>query len=268
MYSPISTPDDSMEAETEEDVTDGGGDTEMGVDDVSKGNSLGQTDLEQPSPEAQTVPQPSSEVVTVPETPTCITVTPPTSNEPSTENPLVAAGLIPTHLSDIFCTPHHVTESKPKRRRITARVLTENEYYDLLKKKDRKDKEDKELKQKRKEERERKKKEKEEEKKKKEMEVKKGKGKKRKKRPAVSPSTSSQASTSSRHRQLPARFQDSPDSGSDTDDSGILSALCDAREPEGLVGEHVLWIDCDQCGTWFHMFCTRSSKKYVCASCK
>ena len=203
MYSPISTPDDSMEAETEEDVTDGGGDTEMGVDDVSKGNSSGQTDLEQPSPEAQTVPQPSSEVVTVPETPTCITVTPPTSNEPSTENPLVAAGLIPTHLSDIFCTPHHVTESKPKRRRITARVLTENEYYDLLKEKDRKDKEDKELKQKRKEERERKK-EKEEEKKKKEMEVKKGKGKKRKKRPAVSPSTSSQVSTSSRHRQLPA----------------------------------------------------------------
>ena len=39
--------------------------------------------------------------VTAPETPACRTVT-----SPSAENPIVAAGLVPSHLADIFCTPH------------------------------------------------------------------------------------------------------------------------------------------------------------------
>lgn len=68
---------------------------------------------------------------TVPESPTCTTMTPPLTSSSAetshTENPLVSAGLVPPHLSDIFSTMD--TESKPKRRRITkARVLTENEY--------------------------------------------------------------------------------------------------------------------------------------------
>ena len=60
-----------------------------------------------------------------------VTVTPPltstpTSSEVSFENPLVAAGLVPSHLADIFSTPHDDPESRPKRRRIKtdARVLT------------------------------------------------------------------------------------------------------------------------------------------------
>ena len=51
---------------------------------------------------------------------------------------------------------------QPKKRRIVkARVLTENEYVEMMKEKDRKEKETEELKQKRKEEREKKRKERE-----------------------------------------------------------------------------------------------------------
>ena len=248
-----------------------------------------------------------SEVSIIPETPTSITVTPPltstpTSSEASFENPLVAAGLVPSHLADIFSTPHDDPESRPKRRRITdARVLTENEYYDLLKAKERKEKEEEELKQQRKEERERRKKEKEEEKerRKKEREEEKERKKKRKeeermnkKRKGVearrkgkgvsrkgkdkactsSELESEHEDTSSRPRSqrvhtLPARFRENTDSGSDESDDGILCALCNAREPEGFSGSTVFWVDCDKCGTWVHTYCANNSSKYVCSSC-
>ena len=43
---------------------------------------------------------------------------------------------MPSHLADIFCMPHREDENRPKRRRLTnARVLTEKEYYDMLKEK-------------------------------------------------------------------------------------------------------------------------------------
>ena len=66
----------------------------------------------------------------VPNTPTPLTVTPPQpSSTPSSSrgicNPLVAAGMVPTHLADIFCTPEGDPQGWPKRRRITkARVWT------------------------------------------------------------------------------------------------------------------------------------------------
>ena len=80
----------------------------------------------------------------------------------SITNPLVAAGLVPGYLSDIFTTPEDEVGNKPKRRRITnARVLTENEYIEMMKEKERQEREAEELKQQRKEERERKKEERE-----------------------------------------------------------------------------------------------------------
>jgi len=184
----------------------------------------------------------------------------------------------------------------PKRRRITkARVLTENEYYDMLKEKEREEKEREEQKQKRKEEREKRKKEKEEEKKrkeqerrkkqedkkeaeekkkKKEMEANKKKRRQKKGGPTTVVSDSDVdptepcPSTTSRKRQLPAQFQMDTSDSDDSDGSSILCALCNAREPEGLKRSRVFWVDCDRCGTWFHTFCTKTaSSKYVCDSC-
>ena len=71
-------------------------------------------------------------------------------------NPLVTAGLVPSHLSDIL-TPPAETACKPKRRIIKASVLTEDEFAAMLKEKDQKEKEAAEEKEKRKVERERKK---------------------------------------------------------------------------------------------------------------
>ena len=111
------------------------------------------------SVESEQVSPSSKQLQVIPETPTCITVTP-----PSSQNPLIAAELVPSDLADIFCTLDR-DENRPKRRRLTnARVLTENEYYDMLKEKERKEKEEQGAKEKRKKEREQEKKENEEKK--------------------------------------------------------------------------------------------------------
>ena len=121
------------------------------------GKDLGTSDGR--SVESEQVSPSSKQLQVVPETPTCITVTP-----PSSQNPLIAAGLVPSDLADIFCTSDR-DENRPKRRRLTnARVLTENEYYDMLKEKEQKEKEEQGAKEKRKKEREQKKKENEEKK--------------------------------------------------------------------------------------------------------
>ena len=80
--------------------------------------------------------------------------------------------MVPAHLADVFCTPDMDPQTQPtKRRRITrARVLTENEYIDMMKEKDAKEREAEELKKKRKEEQEHKKEEREKQKREKEEE--------------------------------------------------------------------------------------------------
>lgn len=79
-------------------------------------------------------------------------------------NPLVSAGLISANLADILSTPGMDPADKPKRRVVKARVLTEDEYVDILKEKERKGKEAADLKEQRKIERAEKKKEQEEKK--------------------------------------------------------------------------------------------------------
>ena len=88
------------------------------------GKDLGNSDGRR-SVESEQVSPSSKQLQVVLETPTCIAVTP-----PSSQNPLIAAGLVPSDLVDIFCTSDR-DENRPKRRHLTnARVLTENEYYE------------------------------------------------------------------------------------------------------------------------------------------
>lgn len=70
-------------------------------------------------------------------------------------NPLVSAGLIPSNLSEILSPPSSSTQ--PKRRVIKARVLTEDEFTEILRGKERKEKEAAEKKERNRLERERKK---------------------------------------------------------------------------------------------------------------
>ena len=58
--------------------------------------------------------------------------------------PLVRSGLVPSNLADILAVAD--PEVQPKRRIVKARVVTENEYYEILKNKERKEKEAKERK--------------------------------------------------------------------------------------------------------------------------
>ena len=111
-------------------------------------------------------------------------------SRPHVQNPLVRAGLVPESLADIL-SPKTYNATEKRSRRITGvRVLTSNEYTEMMRVKHRREKEVAEMKQTRKEEREHKrlKKEQKRERKRKEREEKKkqsksrqgkGKGKKR-----------------------------------------------------------------------------------------
>ena len=90
---------------------------------------------------------------------------------PQIKNPLVRVGLVPQDLADIFLSPQTDERDKRPSRRITGvRVLTSNEYVEMIREKDRKKKEASEMKQRRKEEREHKKMEKEKERERKKVE--------------------------------------------------------------------------------------------------
>ncbi len=159
--------------------------------------------------------------------------------------------------------------------------MTENEYIDMMKEKDAKEREAEELKKKRKEEQEHKKEEREKQKREKEEEQRKKKeehenakkereearnanqvqSKKGKKRALNQDldslescqSESEEPSERSRPRriqQLPARFRDE---SSDSDsDEGTLCKLCNAREPASCKSSVVFWVDCGSC---FHTVC-------------
>ena len=56
---------------------------------------------------------------------------------PPIQNPLVRAGLIPQDLADIFLSPQtNEREKRPSRRITGVRVLTSNEYVEMMKEKD------------------------------------------------------------------------------------------------------------------------------------
>ena len=73
-----------------------------------------------------------------------------------------------------------------------------------------------------------------------------------------------------RARQLPARFRTHSDTESDNDD-GIVCGLCNAREPINCRADIVFWVDCSDCGKWFHTYCAfgdnTRTHQYFCESC-
>ena len=172
----------------------------------------------------------------------------------------------------------------------------------MMKEKDRQEKEAEELKKKRKEEREQKKKERERQKKekeeerqrkKKEREEKRGKDKEKKQEQGKSKKGKQRASAvqedlessggesttgefeqrairSLRERRLPARFQLDSSTDSDSEDDTVCG-LCNAREPPNCHARTIFWVDCSDCGVWFHTSCALGDnnrlRQYVCTKC-
>ena len=197
---------------------------------------------------------------------------------PSIQNPLVRAGLIPQDLADIFLSPQTDEREKRPSRRITGvRVLTSNDYVQMMKEKDQKEKEASAMKEQRKKERERKKieKEQERERKKAEREEKKGRGKGKGKRPLPHSSSEEEQevdvqqpkSRRSRRVNPPDRYRvgTSESEGSDTE-----CCVCNAREPP-IAAKRVFWVDCDLCGEWAHTHCALGSntatRRFSCEKC-
>ena len=218
----------------------------------------------------------------------------PSSSCAVVQNPLVMAGLVPQHLSDIFLTPQSDAANQKSRRITGAKVLTENEYFEFVKEKERKEREATELKQKRREERELKRDEKEKEvqRKKRLREEKQqkgnsreriGKGKARPKRLCMEPEEELDeeedlsngeegnphpSRQGSRYIKPPCRYVCEEDS--DTDSSNTLCIICGLRNPP-VSASTVFWVDCDCCGEWAHTHCAlgsnTSSRNFMCASC-
>ena len=200
------------------------------------------------------------------------------------ENPLVKAGLVPQHLSDILSTStSHAADKKSSRRITGVRVLTANEYVDMVREKDKRKKEAEELKQKRKEERELKRVEKEKERERKNQEKRSG---KRKARKGTAPKrmrlldyeeehseyeeendAPSSSRTMSRSIRPPQKYLHE---SSESDSSTTLCLICDLREPP-IAQETIFWVDCDNCGDWAHTHCALGSntatRNFICSSC-
>ena len=206
---------------------------------------------------------------------------------PHVQNPLVRAGLVPERLTDIL-SPQADNATEKRSHRITGvRVLTSNEYTEMMRVKDRREKEAAEMKQTRKEEREQKRLEKEQEResKRKEREEKKkqsnssqgkGKGKKRRRSSSEEEPHNESEDESHRHQTLshtstiraPGRYQDESDA--ESDESNTVCIICNVREPP-IAASMVFWVDCDKCGEWAHTHYALGSNtvshQFVCSAC-
>ena len=69
---------------------------------------------------------------------------------------------------------------------------------------------------------------------------------------------------------MPARFRES--SCEDDSDDGVVCAICDNKEPNGVCDQVIFWVDCDKCDKWVHNKCAFKknliSRKYLCEKCK
>ena len=178
------------------------------------------------------------------------------------------------------------------------RVLTSNDYVEMVREKDKKEKEAAELKMKCKEERELKRieKEKERERKKKEREEKKKqkgnkRGNKRKSQCQNTahkpPRINDEGGTEEQHVSSSDNEEENRPSSSrrtlrsvrppswycddfDSDVSTTVCTICDAREPP-IKESLVFWVDCDECGEWAHKHCAfgcnTATRHFLCSSC-
>ncbi|KAK9976532.1 hypothetical protein ABG768_021737 [Culter alburnus] len=140
-------------------------------------------------------------------------------NRVAPKNYLVAAGIIPESLANVLMSPALERKEKVRRRiPLPARVITSDQYFNLLVEKEAEEKEKEEKKRKRKEEMEKKKEEKR------------------------------QAQEAKRQKKQAAPV---------TDDDGEHCALCRRVVPPGSGDEAIdEWVQCDLCHLWFHLQCT------------
>ena len=79
------------------------------------------------------------------------------------------------------------------------------------------------------------------------------------------PGPSTESCRPQQHGILPARFRDDL---SNDDDDGVIRELCSFKEPLGMVGDTVFWVDCELCSVWVHTYCAFQknaiSRKYLC----
>ena len=183
----------------------------------------------------------------------------------------------------IFLTPQadKTAERRPSRRITGVRVLTSDEYVQMVREKDRKEKEaaekrrKKEREQKTVEEQQKERKRKEREKKK-HGESSRGGGKPKKRahqsssedEPLDDESDLPSTSTSTRSVRAPNRCRGNSPSGSE--DSDTVCFMCKQREPP-IASSMVFWVDCDHCGEWGHTHrapgSNNASHQFVCESC-
>ena len=206
-------------------------------------------------------------------------------SRPHVQNPLVRAGLVPESLADILSHQAYNATEKRSRRITGVRIFMSNEYTEIMRVKDRREKEVAEMKQTQKEEREHKrlKKEQERERKRKEREEKKkqrkrkereekkkqskshqekGKGKKCRRSSSEEEPHNESDDDSHHHQTLsrtrtiraPIRYEDGSDV--ESDESNTVCIICNAREPPIAVNM-VFWVDCDKCGEWAHTHTVR-----------
>ena len=208
-------------------------------------------------------------------------------------NPLLAAGLIPESLADIFEVPERSVKETRRRINTKARVITGDEYVEEIRKKE-------EEAQQKEREKQRRKKEREEKKAAKEMEKRQKEAKKSKTprgraqvnpRKNVTPGQSSSTSKSaednpqpsgthlrlSRSRNPSARFiegmlQSSISSESEEDDSCFK---CGNKYPPHYdalpYDDNIDWISCRSCDRWYHVCCIDYDDEldlFVCHLCE
>ncbi|KAK9957712.1 hypothetical protein ABG768_011935 [Culter alburnus] len=141
------------------------------------------------------------------------------SSAPVTPSATPSTGIIPESLANVLMSPALERKEKVRRRiPLPARVITSDQYYNLLVEKEAEEKEKEEKKRKRKEEMAKKKEEKR------------------------------QAQEAKRQKQQAAPL---------TDDDGEHCALCHRVVPPGSGDEAIdEWVQCDLCHLWFHLRCT------------
>ena len=85
---------------------------------------------------------------------------------------------------------------------------------------------------------------------------------------STQPGPSTESCCPRRHCILPARFRDDL---RDDDGDGVICELCSFKEPLGMAGDTVFWVDCELCGVWVHTYCAFQknaiSRKYLCKEC-
>ena len=69
---------------------------------------------------------------------------------------------------------------------------------------------------------------------------------------------------------LPAKFQEELSTDDDSD-SNTVCGLCIVRDPPNSHPSIIFWIDCSNCGAWFHTLCALGdnsrSSQYICSHC-